>query len=72
MHDETPVTPRDWYVASSIVRWLATNVGSCILRDAGWVEREWMERDRQRVVELTAEVDRLRKELAAATAGGSK
>lgn len=72
MHDETPVTPRDWYVASSIVRWLATNVGSCVLRDAGWVEREWTERDRQRVVELTAEVDRLRKELAAATAGGAK
>ena len=54
--------------------WFTAVVGGLlwpVLRDAGWVEREWMERDRQRVGELTAEVDRLRKELAAATAGGA-
>jgi hypothetical protein len=29
-------SPRDWYVASSVVQWLATNVGSAILYEAGF------------------------------------
>jgi hypothetical protein len=29
-------TPRDWYVATSIIQWLATNVGSSILSAAGY------------------------------------
>ena len=29
-------TPRDWYVATSVVQWLATTVGSSILQQAGW------------------------------------
>lgn len=29
-------TPRDWYVATSVVQWLATTVGSTILEKAGW------------------------------------
>jgi hypothetical protein len=29
-------TPRDWYVATSIIQWLATNVGRCILTESGW------------------------------------
>lgn len=33
--DEMP-TARDWYVASSIVQWLATNVGMAVLEDAGF------------------------------------
>lgn len=31
------VTERDWYVATTIVQWLATNVGQCILFDAGYI-----------------------------------
>lgn len=31
-----PPTARDWYVATSVVQWLATNVGQAILHDAGW------------------------------------
>jgi hypothetical protein len=30
------VTERDWYVATTIVQWLATNVGQCVLFDAGY------------------------------------
>lgn len=33
---DSPPTERDWYVASSIVQWLATNVGQCILSEAGY------------------------------------
>lgn len=40
--------PRDWYVASSIIQWLTTNVGSSVLEAAGWKyeqydkDREWI------------------------------
>lgn len=27
---------RDWYVAASVIQWLGTNVGSCLLGDAGF------------------------------------
>lgn len=27
---------RDWFIASTIVQWLATNVGQCTLSDAGY------------------------------------
>lgn len=30
------VTERDWFVATTVVQWLATNVGQCILFDAGY------------------------------------
>ena len=36
-------TPRDWYVATSIVQWLATNCGSSILEAAGWKYTKWDE-----------------------------
>ena len=35
--DTDSITERDWYVATSIVQWLATNVGQCVLFDAGYV-----------------------------------
>jgi hypothetical protein len=34
------VTERDWYVATTIVQWLATNVGQCVLFDAGYKRDE--------------------------------
>lgn len=34
---------RDWFVASSVVQWLATNVGMEVLRQAGWEYRGWDE-----------------------------
>lgn len=27
-------SPRDWFVATSIVRWMATNVGRCMFQEA--------------------------------------
>lgn len=39
-HGDRP-SPRDWYVASSVVQWLATNVGSSILEQAGWSYRHY-------------------------------
>jgi hypothetical protein len=36
-----PPTPRDWYVATSVIQWLATNVGSSILNEAGWAYQEY-------------------------------
>lgn len=34
--DADSVTDRDWYVATTVVQWLATNVGQCVLFDAGY------------------------------------
>jgi hypothetical protein len=34
--DQDTITERDWYVATTVVQWLATNVGQCILFDAGY------------------------------------
>lgn len=34
------VTERDWFVATTIVQWLATNVGQCVLSDGGYVPKE--------------------------------
>lgn len=34
--DRDEITERDWYVATTVVQWLATNVGQCILFDAGY------------------------------------
>lgn len=31
-----PPTARDWFVATSVVQWLVTNVGQEVLRNAGW------------------------------------
>lgn len=30
------ITPRDWFVATTIIQWLVTNVGSCLLEAAGY------------------------------------
>jgi hypothetical protein len=42
-HDEMPApSPRDWYVATSVVQWLATNVGmESILAQAGFKYVQW-------------------------------
>lgn len=34
--DTDSVSERDWYVATTVVQWLATNVGQCVLFDAGY------------------------------------
>lgn len=62
-HDETTVSRRDWYVASSVVRWLATNCGSTVLRDAGWVERTELDRERQLLHEAESKLRALRQVL---------
>lgn len=36
-------SPRDWYVATSVVQWLATNVGMSILEEAGFKYTLWDE-----------------------------
>lgn len=38
-------SPRDWYVATSVVQWLATNVGVSVLEGAGFKYQQW-EHDR--------------------------
>jgi len=42
--DHTP-SARDWYVATSVVQWLATNVGITVLEAAGFKYQQW-EQDR--------------------------
>lgn len=34
--DSDSISERDWYVATTVVQWLATNVGQCVLFDAGY------------------------------------
>jgi len=42
---EHPARPsaRDWYVATSVVQWLATNVGMSVLEAAGFKYTKWDE-----------------------------
>jgi hypothetical protein len=42
--DTDSVTERDWYVATTVVQWLATNVGQNVLFDAGYEYRAPKER----------------------------
>lgn len=45
-HEETPwdpPSPRDWYVATSVIQWLATNVGMEVLRKAGFEYKKYDE-----------------------------
>lgn len=35
--DADSISERDWYVATTVVQWLATNVGQCVLFDAGYI-----------------------------------
>ncbi len=37
--DADSIDARDWYVATTVVQWLATNVGQCVLDDAGYARR---------------------------------
>lgn len=39
---------RDWYVATSVVQWLATNVGMSVLKNAGFDYTRWDEDREQR------------------------
>jgi hypothetical protein len=39
---------RDWHVATSVVQWLATNVGMEVLRRAGFEYKTWDEDRRER------------------------
>ena len=38
--DRTP-SVRDWYVATSVIQWLATNVGMTVLEGAGFKYQQW-------------------------------
>jgi hypothetical protein len=35
------VSARDWYVATSVIQWLATNVGMTVLEAAGFKYQQW-------------------------------
>lgn len=39
--DERLPTARDWYVATSVIQWLATNVGMTVLEGAGFAYQQW-------------------------------
>lgn len=46
---------RDWYVATSVVQWLATPIGSLVLEGAGW---KYTQRDEDRCAVDQLRVDR--------------
>lgn len=48
LHDPELSTRRDWYVATSVVQWLATNVGSSVLSAAGYRYTLYAEDRKQR------------------------
>jgi hypothetical protein len=41
LKDDNPPSARDWYVATSLVQWLATNVGMTVLEAAGFKYQQW-------------------------------
>ena len=45
LKDDRVPSARDWYVATSVIQWLATNVGMTVLEGAGFKYQQW-EQDR--------------------------
>jgi hypothetical protein len=45
LKDDHVPSARDWYVATSVIQWLATNVGMTVLEGAGFKYQQW-EQDR--------------------------
>lgn len=41
LDEKTVPSARDWYVATSVVRWLVTNVGMTVLEAAGFKYEQW-------------------------------
>jgi hypothetical protein len=41
LDEKTVPTARDWYVATSVVQWLVTNVGMTVLEAAGFKYQQW-------------------------------
>ncbi len=41
LKDDRAPSARDWYVATSVVQWLATNVGMTVLEAAGFKYQQW-------------------------------
>lgn len=58
LDEQTIPTPRDWYVATSVVQWLATNVGMEVLRIAGFTYTQW---DADRAEREAAEAEKKKK-----------
>ena len=41
LKDDCVPSVRDWYVATSVIQWLATNVGMTVLEAAGFKYQQW-------------------------------
>jgi len=41
LKDDTAPSARDWYVVTSVIQWLATNVGMTVLEAAGFKYQQW-------------------------------
>ena len=41
LNDDSVPSARDWYVATSVIQWLATNVGMTVLEGAGFKYQQW-------------------------------
>ena len=41
LKEELTPSARDWYVATSVIQWLATNVGMTVLEAAGFSYQQW-------------------------------
>ena len=41
LKDGSAPSARDWYVATSVIQWLATNVGMTVLEAAGFKYQQW-------------------------------
>ena len=41
LKDDHSPSARDWYVATSVIQWLATNVGMTVLEAAGFKYQQW-------------------------------
>ncbi len=41
LNDVSAPSARDWYVATSVIQWLATNVGMTVLEAAGFKYQQW-------------------------------
>lgn len=41
LKDDHAPSARDWYVATSVIQWLATNVGMTVLEVAGFKYQQW-------------------------------
>jgi hypothetical protein len=64
LNDDRAPSARDWYVATSVIQWLATNVGMTVLEAAGFKYAQWEQDAAEETFRRRRENEDINKKLA--------